>query len=67
MCCLQRLRPGAGAKDAPIAVLVKLRTSTRGHGFKPTSHDGEFDFVTAKRVNDRSMAGAEDTMDTLSI
>eukprot|EP00959_Pyramimonas_sp_CCMP1952_P182954 3825826-Pyramimonas_sp.AAC.1 len=37
--CLGCLKPGAGAKDAPRAFSLELRTTTRAIGLTPTSYD----------------------------
>eukprot|EP00959_Pyramimonas_sp_CCMP1952_P415825 8712330-Pyramimonas_sp.AAC.1 len=50
--CLQCLKPGTGTKDAPRAVSLKLRRTTRGFGLRPMSYDEEFEtsnnLLTAK-------------------
>eukprot|EP00959_Pyramimonas_sp_CCMP1952_P194479 4066520-Pyramimonas_sp.AAC.2 len=60
------MKPGAGTKDAPRAVSLKLRRATRGFGLRPASYDEEFETsnnqLTAKHV-DINMAGTEDTID----
>eukprot|EP00959_Pyramimonas_sp_CCMP1952_P150273 3144833-Pyramimonas_sp.AAC.1 len=54
--CLQCLEPGACTKDAPGAVSLKPRRTTRGFGLRPASYDGEFDLssdpLAAKHVDD---------------
>ena len=61
--CLQRLKPGAGSKDAPRAFSLKLRTITRGIGLQPASYDEEFEtsasLLTAKYVDDINVACTE--------
>eukprot|EP00959_Pyramimonas_sp_CCMP1952_P207114 4332558-Pyramimonas_sp.AAC.1 len=37
--CLQCLKPGTGTKDAPRALSLKPRRTTRGRGLRPTSYD----------------------------
>eukprot|EP00959_Pyramimonas_sp_CCMP1952_P376324 7882564-Pyramimonas_sp.AAC.1 len=37
--CLRCLKPGTGAKGAPRAFPLKLRTTTRAIGLAPTSYD----------------------------
>eukprot|EP00959_Pyramimonas_sp_CCMP1952_P262359 5485919-Pyramimonas_sp.AAC.1 len=68
--CLQCLKPGTGTKDAPRAFSLKLRRTTRGFGFRPTSYDEELDtssnLLTAKHVDDINEAGTGDTIDTVS-
>eukprot|EP00959_Pyramimonas_sp_CCMP1952_P190760 3989649-Pyramimonas_sp.AAC.1 len=65
--CLQCLEMGTGTKDAPRAFSFKLRRTTRGFGLRRTSYDEEVEtsnnLLTAKHVDDISMAGTEDTID----
>eukprot|EP00959_Pyramimonas_sp_CCMP1952_P352558 7386521-Pyramimonas_sp.AAC.1 len=65
--CLQRLKPGTGTRDAPLAFSFKHRRATRGFGLRPTSYDEEFEtgnnLLTAKHVNGIDMAGTEGTID----
>eukprot|EP00959_Pyramimonas_sp_CCMP1952_P352369 7382892-Pyramimonas_sp.AAC.1 len=65
--CLQCVKTGTGTKDAPRAVSFKLRRTSRGSGLRPTSYDEEsetsINLLTAKHVDDISMAGTEDTID----
>ena len=65
--CLQRLKPGTGAKDAPRAFSLKLRAMARGFGLQPASHDEEFEtsssLSAAKHVDDIDMAGTETQID----
>ena len=65
--CLQCLKPGTGTKDAPRAFSMKLRKVTRSFGLRPTSYDEEFEtssnLLTAKHVDDITMAGIEERID----
>eukprot|EP00959_Pyramimonas_sp_CCMP1952_P100440 2100978-Pyramimonas_sp.AAC.1 len=65
--CLRLLKPGTGAKGAPRAFCLKLRTTTRAIGLTPTSYDPEYEFSqdlsTAKHVDDINMTGLGKNVD----
>eukprot|EP00959_Pyramimonas_sp_CCMP1952_P190336 3981132-Pyramimonas_sp.AAC.1 len=54
--CLQCLKPGTGAEDAPRASPSKPGRTTRGFGRRPTSYDEGFEtssnLLAAKHVDD---------------